>query len=259
MWKVADIIAEAECFERETEAAVRKTSGFLSELHREIQEEKKVAELLGEDFCSPEKLTGKCRRISFELNKCWAKVIGSADRFGDYLPAEAGPEDAVGTQFSRVFSDSNMLFARTGMLPGRLSYERRTAPGIQMNSYNRMLGDDLTEPVRNFALKHRQFMSEFTEVSVDFLFIYGTEDLHGHLDSDAHDIKKTLDNICRFFPHGDSSEYCSVTMRTAVSHKIPEGTYITAIPDLESKISRGAVIETWERHLEAEEQQPECR
>lgn len=119
--------------------------------------------------------------------------------------------------------ENGAIYIRMPMLP-RLYY-RKTSTHIKADP-DTSLGYGLRKELQKMLMKNEFDIKVFTEKTLSFLFVYNTQDQHIQ-DTDEHDTKNVIDELCHFFPGGDNGTQTSIILKTIVSDEVENGTYIS--------------------------------
>lgn len=88
----------------------------------------------------------------------------------------------------------------------------------------------------------------FARKTVYFLFVYSMSSAILASDNDARDTKALMDCITKFTLGVDSEFCCSVHETALRTDEIPEGTYVTVVPNEDTGPEKGQVLTEWKTH-----------
>lgn len=119
-----------------------------------------------------------------------------------------------------------VIYIKIPMLPKL--YYKKISSASELNKVipDVYLGRGIRRRLNEMLLKTDYAREVFSEKTLYFLYVYNTDDNH-IIDTDGHDTKSVIDEICGFFPGGDNGKQTAVILKTVVSDEVETGTYIT--------------------------------
>jgi len=140
-----------------------------------------------------------------------------------------------------------VIYLRTPMLAGRQSKSQIQSP----REKDIMFSESVQYAIQTAAGFAEYDFSVFANKLISFLFVYDMEAYRrGYIvDTDNHEVKFIIDAIAQFLPGGDSPRSTSLFMSTAITDKIPSGTYISVTPTSAGTPSAETIISFWNSAL----------
>ena len=139
------------------------------------------------------------------------------------------------------FYHQGFIFMKLKMLPSKFN---------KKSDYCSQIGRPLEGYIRSFIRINDVNVENFVKKTIFFLFCYpASASTAMIMDSDNHDTKNVVDAICSVFPGGDTGLLTKIILSTVQTDDVPEGTYVTVLPDMNCSVQDDEVVSHWKDYF----------
>lgn len=251
------LLSELETFNAKVSKlsdAGRSAERLLQQLQDTAAEQPKntaLCALLHEDY-----LTAKTEILG-TLHTCLSSVfaqVSETDLTGGMNPFFTHAKENFDALYRQkaiyAFTDGTAIYIKLPLLPSVWNSARYARAGIREG--HRIAANECAHAVY-FALKSiEEQLPEICQKTINYLFVYASETSYA-ADNDNHECKAVTDTICAFLQGGDSPETTDFTYQSLFrpTPELPEGTYITVVPERAKLVSSKETLIRFEGYLKS--------
>lgn len=226
-----------------------KTLHRLQKTAAEQPQNTALHDLLHEDY-----LTARAE-IFETLHSCFSSVfmqLSESELLGGMHPifpyAEENYELLYAQKTVYAFTDGTAVYVKLPLLPSVWNSARYARAGIREG--HRIAANECAHAAY-FALKKiGDQLPKICQKTVNYLFVFASK-TSSAADNDNHECKAVTDAVCKLLLGGDSAETTDFTYQSLFlpTGELPEGTYITVVPERGKLVSPKETLTRFEGYL----------
>ena len=158
-------------------------------------------------------------------------------------------EEILRSNSIEVGLEDSGIFIRLPMLWSRNKAENVSLDKFYKVSLRSKIFRESVQTAIKTAPNFEQYPFEkYLYKTINYCFVYprkGMSELYIS-DTDNHETKSITDAICHYLPKKDSGLYTDFSYKTIATDAIPEGTYITVLPQADMRMAQEQLLEYWQ-------------
>lgn len=190
----------------------------------------------------------RIRCAAYYLYKIACEMPDNGSVFGSVASDECQHSRAVVEDQVQAYLEPDAIYVRTPMLWSRQNKVVRSGAFQKIGPERCTMYQDSVRHAIMLAPNFGEYdFTRYREKMLHYLFVFNgsLRDGRRFIDNDNHETKHVTDGIVSFLPGGDAPLCCRFFYDAILENRIPEGSYITVLPQTAQILSPRKIVKFW--------------